>query len=194
MQNYLFVVVVGTCQRSNRSTRFDEYFPPILAMPRYFDAYGLKEPAGKLHSIKAFAEGEPEFTVSELMNRHPERMSTMLLALSAMEKMYPHSGLYDFSWVAARAGDSPTDRPLIVDVGGGNGHTLRAICKDTPGLPLSRCVLQDLPEIIEVAKKTADKEVLSAQLIGMDFFKEQPVKGQWSVFTIHLCASCMCSR
>jgi hypothetical protein len=150
----------------------------MLAMPRYFDAYGLKEPTGKLHSVKAFAEGEPELSVTELMNRHPERMATMLLALSAMEKMYPHSGLYDFSWVAARAGESPADRPLIVDVGGGNGHTLRAICNDTPGLPMSRCVLEDLPEVIEVAKTTADKEVLSARLVGMDFFKEQPVKGQ----------------
>ncbi|OIW27605.1 S-adenosyl-L-methionine-dependent methyltransferase [Coniochaeta ligniaria NRRL 30616] len=173
--------------RAQLQMGFDEYMPPILAMPRYFDAYGLKEPTGKLHSVKAFAEGEPEISVTDLMNRHSKRVATMLLALSAMEKMYPHSGLYDFSWVAARAAESPGDRPLIVDVGGGNGHTLRAIYNDTPGLPISRCVLEDLPEVIEVAKTTADngrqrpttadKEVLGARLVGMDFFKEQPVKG-----------------
>ena len=61
-------------------------------------------------------------------------------------------------------------------MGGAKGHTLDAICKQTPGLPIERCVLQDLPEVIDHAKGT----VVGPQLISMDFFNEQPTKGKSS--------------
>lgn len=54
------------------TTSYDEYVPILLAMPRYYDTYGIKEPTGRLHTIKAFAEGEPELTVAQIMSKHPE--------------------------------------------------------------------------------------------------------------------------
>ncbi|RYP62896.1 hypothetical protein DL770_009505 [Monosporascus sp. CRB-9-2] len=155
---------------------FDEYLSSFVHMPQYFDTYGMREPSGRLHSIKAFAEGHPELTATEIMYRQPERVANMALAMSSMENMYPLSGIYNYEWVARRAAES-SDRPLVVDVGGAKGHTLEAICKDTPGLPLDRCVLEDLPEVIEVAKGMSSENKLRPQMIDMDFHKEQPIKG-----------------
>ncbi|XP_014554677.1 hypothetical protein COCVIDRAFT_104258 [Bipolaris victoriae FI3] len=156
---------------------FDEYLPSFLHMPSYFDKYGVREPSGRLHSIKASAEGRPELTATEIMYAHPERVANMTLAMSSMENMYPLAGVYDYSWVAA-ARDADPARTLIVDVGGAKGHTLEAICKETPGLPIERCVLQDLPEVIDVAKRMVGASSSpSPKMVAIDFFNEQPVKG-----------------
>ncbi|KAB8067549.1 S-adenosyl-L-methionine-dependent methyltransferase [Aspergillus leporis] len=163
---------------------YDEYVPILLAMPRYYDTYGIKEPTGRLHTIKAFAEGEPELTVAQIMSKHPERTANMMLSMSAMASQYPHTGFYDFSWVVPRASES-VDRPLIVDVGGAKGWTLQAICKEVPGIPISRCVLEDLPGVIQMVKTVGD-DIRSAKLVAMDFHKEQPVKGAL-VYMIRRC-------
>lgn len=147
-------------------------------MPSYFDKYGVREPSGRLHSIKASAEGRPELTATEIMYAHPERVANMTLAMSSMENMYPLAGVYDYSWVAA-ARDADPARTLIVDVGGAKGHTLEAICKETPGLPIERCVLQDLPEVIDVAKRMVGAgSSPGPKMVAIDFFNEQPVKGR----------------
>ncbi|RDL32697.1 S-adenosyl-L-methionine-dependent methyltransferase [Venustampulla echinocandica] len=155
---------------------FDEYLPPLLALPRYYETYGIKEPTEKLYTVKAFAEGKPGQSVADITLADPERVATFVLAMDSMENMYPHDGMYNYSWVAARAGESP-DRALIVDVGGAQGNALQAMCKSTPGLPMSRCVLQDLPEVIETVKKIGDEGIKGARLMSMDFHNEQPVKG-----------------
>ncbi|OOG00737.1 hypothetical protein ASPCADRAFT_492 [Aspergillus carbonarius ITEM 5010] len=155
---------------------YDEYVPVLLAMSRYYDTYGIKEPTGRLHTIKAFTEGSPELTVGEIMSRHPERTANMLISMSAMASQYPHTGFYDFSWVARKAAESAT-RPLIVDIGGAKGWTLQAICKETPEIPISRCVLQDLSGVIQMVQTVGDEDIRSAQLMAIDFHKEQPVQG-----------------
>jgi hypothetical protein len=151
-------------------------------MPSYFDKYGAREPSGRLHSIKASAEGHPELTATEIMYAQPERVANMALAMSSMENMYPLAGVYDYSWVAAAARDADPDRALIVDVGGAKGHTLEAICKETPGLPIERCVLQDLPKVIDMAKSMVSPGSPAPKMVGVDFFDGQPVKGKKLVF------------
>ncbi|PWY94776.1 S-adenosyl-L-methionine-dependent methyltransferase [Aspergillus sclerotioniger CBS 115572] len=155
---------------------YDEYVPVLLAMPRYYDVYGIKEPTGRLHTIKAFTEGSPDLTVGEIMSRHPERTANMMISMSAMASQYPHTGFYDFGWVVPKAAEDAT-RPLIVDIGGAKGWTLQAICQETPGIPISRCVLQDLPGVIQMVQTVGDEDIRSAQLMAIDFHKEQPVKG-----------------
>lgn len=70
----------------------------------------------------------------------------------------------------------PDHRALVVDVGGGEGQALKVILRDTPGLPRNRCVLEDLPEIIEENKQQNELDLASVQMVGMDFHSEQPVK------------------
>ena len=63
-------------------------------------------------------------------------------------------------------------------MGGGAGHALQAIVKATPGLPMSRCVVEDLEAVVEEAKAKATDELKEAQFVAMDFHSEQPVKGE----------------
>jgi hypothetical protein len=152
-------------------SKYDEYVPVLLSMPRYYDTYGIKEPTGHLHTIKAFTEGAPELTVGDLMSRHPERTANMLLSMSAMASQYPHTGFYDFSWVVPKAAEDEK-RPLIVDIGGAKGWTLQAICREIPEIPISRCVLQDLPGVIGMVETVGHEDLRSAQLMAIDFHKE----------------------
>ncbi|KAE8393049.1 hypothetical protein BDV23DRAFT_191997 [Aspergillus alliaceus] len=164
-----------------------EYVSILLAMSGYYNTYGIKEPTGRLHTNKAFAEGEPELTVAQIMSKHPECTAKMMLSMSAMASQYPTplTGFYDFSWVVPRVSES-VDRPLIVDGGGAKGWTLQAICKEVPGTPISRCVLEDLPGVIQMVKTVGDEGFRSAKLVAMYFDKEQPVKGAL-VYMIRRC-------
>lgn len=146
-------------------------------MPRYFDEYGRKEPAGKYHTITAFSDGDPTLTVWEHMNRDPERKTRFMTSMAAAASRMPMTGSYDYSWVIGKADGDPK-RALVVDVGGGQGHALQAILNVTPGLPASRCVVEDLDVIVEEAKATATGQLKEVQYVGMDFHTEQPVKGK----------------
>ncbi len=110
------------------------------------------------------------------MNRDKDRMNNFMLAMVGFDAEYPFLGPYDLSWLAARATESK-NRALVVDVGGGKGHGLKAIRKATPGLPIARCVLEDLPEVVRAAEEIADPELRGVRYVGMDFHAEQPVKG-----------------
>ncbi|KAF7552917.1 hypothetical protein G7Z17_g3958 [Cylindrodendrum hubeiense] len=148
----------------------------LLAMPAYFNEYGLKEPIGRYDTIYAYGAGDPKLTVWEHTNMYPERKANFMISMMAMASKTPTTGSYDFSWVLDQAHESP-ERALVVDVGGGKGHALQAICEATVGLPMNRCVLEDLQAIIDDAKATATGDLTEAQYVSMDFHSEQPVKG-----------------
>jgi hypothetical protein len=150
-------------------------------MPRYFDRFGLAtEPKDRLQSVLAFSEGRLGSTVWEIVNSSEQRLNVFMLAMAAVEEQMPAlGGDYDLGWVVEEASKSAADpdRVLVVDVGGGKGQALKGILKATPGLPPSRCVLEDLPEVVEAAGRD-DAELAGVQMVAVDFFKEQPVKGK----------------
>lgn len=154
-------------------------------MKSYFAEYGRREPSGQRHTMMAYTMGDPSLTVWEHMNRDPARMKDFMSAMSAVAT--PMGGLeaYDFSWVVD-AGEREPDRTLVVDVGGGRGHSLEAILKATPGLDMSRCVVQDLPLVIDEARELVIGERTKARFVGMDFHAEKPVEGAF-VYLIRRC-------
>ncbi|KAH0429810.1 o-methyltransferase [Colletotrichum camelliae] len=123
-------------------------------MPDYYEKFGIKEPTGRLHSIKTFGEGQPELTVAQIMSLHPKRVAHIHLSMPLMDGAYPQTGLYDFSWIADRAAKEPHSRKVIVDVGGGKGWTLHRIVNENE-----------------------DENIKKATLMPIDFHKEQPVQG-----------------
>ncbi|KND92354.1 Demethylsterigmatocystin 6-O-methyltransferase [Tolypocladium ophioglossoides CBS 100239] len=133
---------------------FDDQLLTLHSMPAYFAKYGLREPTGRYKTIFAFAAGDPDLTVWEHMNRFPERKANFMGSMVAMSSRIPMTGSYDFSWILNKMSDAG-DRALVVDVGGGSGHALQAIVKATQGLPMSRCVVEDLDAVVEEAKATA---------------------------------------
>ncbi|OHE94952.1 O-methyltransferase [Colletotrichum orchidophilum] len=155
-------------------------------LEKYFDSYGLQEPSGRTHVPYTFAYGQPEKNVWEVSLQNPDDKRIFLRSMKAMGMLLPVCGVYDFSWISDAAHSGPTDRPLFVDVGGGSGHAMRIICKNY-GIPLDRCVLQDLDTVISEVSESQDSiGLLGTKLMAIDFHKEQPVKGAL-VYYIRYC-------
>jgi hypothetical protein len=146
-------------------------------MPKYFDTFGLKEPTDRLNTAFVFARGGLGKTVWEVTNSDSESMETFMLAMDGMESNWPTLGSYSLDWIVPKVAEFP-ERPLVVDVGGGKGHCLKIMCNVTPGLPMSRCILEDLPAVLDGAKKMGDAQLSAAQFVPVDFHAEQPVKGE----------------
>ena len=113
-------------------------------------------------------------TVWEIMAQFPERIQTFQIGLAGQEAAVPIVGYYDFSKLKT----NEKDRLEIVDVGGGQGQSLKLILDAHPDLSPSKMVLQDKPEIIKMAKES---HVLPDSVVKMehDFYTEQPVKGRF---------------
>jgi hypothetical protein len=67
----------------------------------------------------------------------------------------------------------PTDRVLLVDIGGGIGHDIMAFKKRFPDLP-GKLVLQDLPQVIDTINEPLLEGVTA---IGHSMFEPQPIRG-----------------
>jgi len=146
-------------------------------MPEYFRKHGRKEPTARHETLWSFALGNPGDTVWDIIMRDPVRMRAFMLAMQLLEANYSFLGSYSLHWAVARAGEDPS-RKMVVDVGASRGHALKAIVKATPGLVMSRCVLEDLPQVVDTVKAEGDEDLKEAELIGMDFHSEQPVRGE----------------
>ncbi|KAK4151601.1 S-adenosyl-L-methionine-dependent methyltransferase [Chaetomidium leptoderma] len=174
--------------RSTAKLILYEDFPQPAGTPEYFDHYGRREPAGKTHTPYSFRKGQPDKPVFELIHAQPGLLQIFMEAMSRTQDFLATS--YDASCIArddddqhhhhdaddvdddddevARAvvvvpGDRRRKRPLLVDVGGGAGRTLKAILSQTPGLAPERCVLQDRPEVIERSKGDQDPGLRGAK-------------------------------
>ncbi|OAA38611.1 O-methyltransferase [Metarhizium rileyi] len=154
---------------------FDVHIKTSSRLPDYFDKFGLSEPIGRENTPVGFAAGNASLTIWEHLERSSEKKKMFMLAMQAMADKHGMTGNYSFEWVVNKVAESP-DRPLIVDVGGNNGHALESIVEAT-GLPMDRCVLEDLEPVLEVVKSEANGPIKQAQLVALDFHAEQPVKG-----------------
>jgi hypothetical protein len=132
------------------------------------------------HVPTTFAYNHPELSYYEMISHDPERMRMFMKAMALIEERMPIAGIYDFGWLVEKAADpAHADRVVFVDVGGGKGHAIKAICSEFPGLPLGRFVLQDRPEVIAAAKALDDPGLREVQTMEIDFHVSQPVKGQY---------------
>lgn len=158
-------------------SRCDEALRPFAHWPEYFAKYGPTEPITKDHNPYSFAHFRPESNIFDIMAGEPERMKAFMISMDLQEKHLPLTGMYDFSWVSKVAKEEP-NRVLLVDVGGGQGQALKAISKENPELPRERFVLEDRPDVIEAVKTLDEEDLRGAQVVGVDFHMEQPVKGK----------------
>ncbi|KAK3317962.1 S-adenosyl-L-methionine-dependent methyltransferase [Apodospora peruviana] len=156
-------------------------------LPSYFDTYGKREPEGPSHIPTSFLAGKPHLEYFELLNEDPDRIKMFMQAMSVTHRRVPTTGMYDMSWLLQQAAEEP-DRPVWVDVGGGNGHTIKVFREAHPKLRTEQCVVQDLPEVIETAKEVArkDEKLKGVQWVPMNFHKEAPVKGALIYYLRHI--------
>jgi hypothetical protein len=146
----------------------------------YLDARGnLEEPSSLTMNPYSWRHNQDGKTTWEIMAQHPERMKTFQSGLGNQDAIFPIVGLYDFGEL-----NTSDSRPILVDVGGGQGQSIVKILEHHKELAAEKMILQDLPEVIELVKtsETLPKGVVK---MGHDFFREQPVKG-WSVALMSL--------
>ena len=150
------------------------------SLPSYFDKYGRREPVGVNHLPITYHEGKPELKYFELVNEDPKRMNEFMKAMSITNTRVPSTGVYDMTTVlsSARTGHET----VWVDVGGGGGHTVKDFVREYghEGLKASQCVVHDLADVVEGAKKAAqDDDILKdVRFLPLDFHRESPIKGK----------------
>lgn len=66
---------------------------------------------------------------------------------------------------------------LLVDVGGSFGHDISDFRRKWPDVP-GKLALQDLPEVVSSVEGLDS----SIEVMGHDFFTEQPIKGMFEPF------------
>lgn len=149
-------------------------------LPSYFDTYGRTEPTGPAHIPTSFLAGQPEQDFFSLLKKDDAALRNFGLAMRMTSKRVPVTGVYDMTGVlrAAEAGRET----VWVDVGGGDGHTVRQFLGEYPGLRPEQCVVQDLEEVVEAAREQVDEALRGVRWVGMDFFKEPPVEGEFKTY------------
>ncbi|KAK0717962.1 S-adenosyl-L-methionine-dependent methyltransferase [Lasiosphaeria miniovina] len=156
-------------------------------LPAYFDTYGRREPLGPAHIPTSFLAGRPELEYFELLNEDPNRIKLFMCAMAVAHRRVPTIGMYDMSWVLQRADQDP-GRLAWVDVGGGNGHTVKVFREAYPGLRANQCAIQDLPEVLNEAQTQAESDdaLRGVSWIPMNFHKDVPVKGALIYYLRHI--------
>ncbi|OLN96799.1 hypothetical protein CCHL11_02287, partial [Colletotrichum chlorophyti] len=133
---------------------------------------GLKLPASRLHTPYAFARGQPEKEIWLIQDVNPEKLKRTMKGIEMAQQLIPLAGIYDFTWVKLKVAEQQ-DRPILIDVGGGKGHAVKAILEENPFLPSDHIVLQDREEVIDQVAKLNEPELRGVQLHADDFHNVQ---------------------
>lgn len=155
---------------------WDNAMTSFFHLEDYFAKYGRKEPQAMNHIPSTFARGCPERSFFEYLPSDPAYFHRFTVGMDMIERDTPASGIYDFSWLVGKASQEP-ERPVFVDVGGGRGQAILAIHQEFPELPIERFVLQDRQETIDAVVAKEHPLLQKVQKVGIDFHRDQPVKG-----------------
>lgn len=163
---------------------YDEWFKNAVNFDDYLSDRGqLKnahEPDDPLKNPYTWTHKQDGTPVWGIMAQNPEKIQTFQVGMSGLDMAIPVTGHFDFSFLKTE-----DDRIELVDVGGGHGECLRQIFEKHPNLDPKKCILQERPDVIDMAKATRK---LPEGLVYQthDFGTEQPVKG---VFPLDLSES-----
>ncbi|KAL1881789.1 hypothetical protein Daus18300_000842 [Diaporthe australafricana] len=151
----------------------DESGPSIMLMPQFFIENGWKQPTDPTNCPYTYAHKTGGCEMWAHIAKFPERQKNSNRAMKAQSYDGVWSvGLFPFAEKIKGLGKETEEAtPLVVDIGGGAGHTslqIRELCKGIKGT----IVLQDLADVLSDA---APAEGVVA--MAHDFFKEQPIKG-----------------
>ncbi|KAF5533049.1 O-methyltransferase B [Fusarium phyllophilum] len=161
---------------------YDEWFKHMHNFDDYLVSKGkYEEPQDPLYNpYTAYwkQEGTPVWSI---MMQNPERFQTFQTGMAGIDVAIPVTGHFDFSTLKNDSSDTDNATIELVDVGGGEGTVLNKILEAHPELSPKNCMLQERPEVIQLAKskKTLPEDV---QLVKYDFMMEQPVKGAKAYF------------
>jgi hypothetical protein len=151
-----------------------------VSLPEYYRSHRHSEPDGDASMTcnpQTWRSGcEGQMTAFEALEKDPERLRNFHVLSGMAERFRPWTGFYDFGKLAQ---DSEGDRPVFVDIGGGNGTMIEKLLLAHPNIKPEQCILQDRESVISLAKERQGDGSLPAgvQCAVHDFFTPQPVKG-----------------
>ncbi|KAF5966180.1 O-methyltransferase B [Fusarium coicis] len=161
---------------------YDEWFKHMHNFDDYLVSKGkYEEPQDPLYNPYTAYWNQEGTPVWSIMMQNPERFQTFQTGMAGIDVAIPVTGHFDFSTLKNDSSDTENATVELVDVGGGEGTVLNKILEAHPELSPKNCMLQERPEVIQLArsKKTLPGDV---QLVEHDFMTEQPVKGAKAYF------------
>lgn len=147
----------------------DEIFVNTTRLPEYFRATSARDTTSMTDNPYTWGNGQVGKTFFEIISQEPRRIQQFNIAMSTQDFTLPVLGMYPFGEELANASDLE-NRALIVDIGGGRGHSLIQIRERWPDLK-GRMILQDRPVVLD-----SIGELPGIEKMAHDFFTEQPVK------------------
>lgn len=150
---------------------FDTNGLPFMALPEYLERTNYQNPIDSEDC--AFQLGhhtkEPPF---KWLQSRPEYLHNFNMWMSGQREGRANwLDFFPLEQQISKGFNTVDGQVMIVDVGGGYGHEIKAIKARYPTLP-GRMILQDMPNTIAQALDVEGMEVTSH-----DFFTPQPVKG-----------------
>ncbi|KAL5041353.1 hypothetical protein BDW71DRAFT_212212 [Aspergillus fruticulosus] len=159
---------------------YDMTMPTLCVLPSYFAQHAYTMPANYDASPMCWATGQSQF--EWLAERPAQQARFNGLMRSRREgqarwfNVYPVEKLLrSFKGASSGEGDEDEDaNAFMVDIGGNEGHDLLWFRERYASFK-GRLILQDLPAV--VAGKDVQLEGMGIDVMGYNFFEEQPVKG-----------------
>ena len=142
----------------------------------YVADHGKREPDDPLRNPYTAYHKQEGTPVWAIMAQSPEKIQTFQVGMAGIDVAIPVVGHFDFSQLKNTPEEAEQGVVELVDVGGGHGVVLKKILDAHPELSAKSCVLQDRPDVIELAKQGGALPA-ETQFIPHDFMTENPVKG-----------------
>ncbi|KAJ4322376.1 hypothetical protein N0V84_004847 [Fusarium piperis] len=161
---------------------YDEWFKHMHNFDDYLVSKGkFEEPQDPLYNPYTAYYKQEGTPVWSIMMQHPERFQAFQTGMAGIDVAIPVTGHFDFSSLKNTAEDEAKGVVELVDVGGGEGVVLNKILEAHPNLTPKNCVLQERPEVIQLARSKGNLPE-SVQLVDHDLMEEQPIKGAKAYF------------
>ncbi|ETN38242.1 uncharacterized protein HMPREF1541_06273 [Cyphellophora europaea CBS 101466] len=153
---------------------FDEGLTPLTGFHSWLRTSGNdgQEPGDYYRNPYTSHHKQDGLSPLDIMAQFPKRLKEFQLGFMAQEDAVPITGYYDFGQLFDPEKDG--DRPTVVDVGSGQGQSIKQMLDSFPNLESRRMVMEDLPPVIELAK-TSKHVPSDVTMLVHNFLAPQPV-------------------
>lgn len=151
--------------------------------PSYFATHGYACPTSPTSTPFQHVYQTRE-TFFQWLHSDPSRRRDVELRMEALRTSREHWTTWfpvSKNLLSGSNQDEDPESVLLVDVGGGAGEDIKKFLKKFPDAK-GRVVLEDLPAVLEGVKGLDER----IEMVGHDFFNEQPVKGARIYYTHHV--------
>lgn len=154
---------------------YDESFMPLSRLHLWLKEKGFKEPDRQETAPALWLSGNEGQLYFDVLQQDPDRLADFQQAMQvAGDNSTPPSDYYNFGALV-----DTSNRPVLVDVGGGQGQTLADILNKNPSIRSDKVVLQDLPVVVASVRNQGLLPI-DTPVVEYDYNTPQPIQGEYS--------------